>query len=382
MKASRIWAIARKQFLTLRHDHRTLGLMLVAPVMAMLVFGFAFGSEPKHVPVVVVNEDQGALAQKLVDKLNHDALKLETARDADAARRDVREGRAVAVLVFGQTFSADATAHGGGFDPKTRTVMPPTPPKGAHAEVYIDSTNQQLAAVVPRALAEGAQNLAASQGVKPAINFDTAYAFPKAKDARFIDYFVPGVMASDLTLFTTLLTLLAFVGERTSGTLDRLRSTPVTEAEVVLGYELAFGTIAAVQGILILVVAMLVYHVLIVGPVALAAAMIILTAIDAQAIGILVSAAAKREGQAVQFIPFIIFPVFLLSGIFVAVQSLPGWLQPVSYLLPPTWAIEGLRDVLLRGWGLEHVWPNLLILAGFAVVFTGMAIVGLKRARS
>lgn len=382
MKLSRVWAVARKQFLTLRHDHRTLGLMLVAPVMAMLVFGFAFGSEPKHVPVVVVNNDQGGLAQELLDKLDHDTLSITTSSDAEAARADVRAGKQVAVVVLGHDFTDEATVHGGGIDPKTRKLVPPVPPKGAHVEVYLDSTNQQLAGVVPRTLAKAAQDLAASKGAKSPISFDTAYAFDKAKDARFIDYFVPGVMAFAITLFTTLLTLLAFVGERVSGTLDRLRSTPVTEAEVVLGYELAFGTIAAVQGLLILVVAILVYHVLIVGPVALAALLIVLTAIDAQAIGILISAAAKREGQAVQFLPFIVFPVFLLSGIFVAVQSLPEWLRPFSYLLPPTWAIEGLRDVLLRGWGFEHVWLHVTILAVFALVFTMLAVFGLRRARA
>jgi ABC-2 type transport system permease protein len=130
------------------------------------------------------------------------------------------------------------------------------------------------------------------------------------------------------------------------------------------------------------VVATWVYHVLIVGPVILAAALIVLTAIDAQAIGILISAAARREGQAVQFLPFIIFPVFLLSGIFVPVASLPAWLQPFSFVLAPTWAIEGLRDVLLRGWGLEHVWLHLAVLAGFGVLFTALAMLGLRRARA
>jgi ABC-2 type transport system permease protein len=83
----------------------------------------------------------------------------------------------------------------------------------------------------------------------------------------------------------------------------------------------------------------------------------------------------------VQFLPFIIFPTFLLSGVFVAVQSLPDWLRPFSYLLPPTWAIDGLRDVLLRGWGIEHVWPHVVVLAGFAVGFTLLAVVGLRRSR-
>ena len=394
MRASHVAAIARKQFLTLRHDKRTLALMLLAQIMAMLIFGFAFGSSPKHVTVIVVNQDQGSTAGKLVDKLDHDTLSISTSDNADWARQQVRDGKAVGALIFPASFTDDASPH---------TILKPTPvglkspisqkapatpqisvvpPKGAHLQMFLDTTNQQLASVVPPELAKAAQKLASDQGAKSPISFDTDYAFAKAKDARYIDYFVPGVMAFAITLFTTLLTLLAFVGERQSGTLNRLRVTPATEGEIVLGYEIAFGLIAAVQGFLILLVAMLVYHILVVGPLWVAMLLAILVAIDAQAIGILVSAGAQREGQAVQFIPFIIFPVFLLSGIFVAVQSLPSWLRPFSYLLPPTWGIDALRDVMLRGWGLDRVWPQVAILAGFAVVFTMLAVAGLRRARA
>jgi len=71
----------------------------------------------------------------------------------------------------------------------------------------------------------------------------------------------------------------------------------------------------------------------------------------------------------------------LLAGIFVPVQSLPGWLRPFSYLIPPTWAIEGMRDVMLRGWGLSQVARPVLVLTGFAIGFTAIAIIGLRRSR-
>jgi ABC-2 type transport system permease protein len=389
MKGSRVLAVTRKTLSSLRHDPRTVALMLIAPIMAMLIFGFAFGSETKHVPVIVVNEDQGTLAADLVARLDHDKLDLRNATDLAAARDDAREGRAVAVLHFPANFTADATPTAGGpgtpgsppLTPGTAPT-PPQPAKGARVEVFLDTTNNALSSVVVREMADAAQKLAASKGIRAPIATDVAYAHPEAKDARFIDSFVPGIMAFAVTLFTTLLTLLAFVGERTTGTMDRLRVTPATEAEIVLGYELAFGLIAAVQGALLLAVAILLYHVLVVGPLAVAVLLVILTAIDAQAIGILISAAAQREGQAVQMIPFIILPVFLLSGIFVPVESLPGWLKPLSYLLPPTWAIQGLRDVMLRGWGLEHVWLHVAVLSGFAIVFTALAILGLRRSRA
>ena len=363
MKPARVLAVSRKVFQTLRHDPRTVALMLLAPIMAMFIFGYAFGSETKDVRTVVVNEDEGPLGRALVDALDREALAVTTMEDAEAARRAVRDGDQTGALLLPRDFSARA-ARG-----------------NATLEVFLDTTNNQLSSVVVREVAEAGQAVARSRGLAAPVTPAVAYAHEAAKDARFVDYLVPGVMAFAATLFTTLLTLLAFVGERSGGTLDRLRVTPVTEGEIVLGYELAFGVVAAIQGTLLLAVAILAYDVLVVGSVALAALVIVLMAIDAMGIGVLISAAAQREGQAVQMIPFIVLPVFLLSGIFVPVEALPAWLQPVSYALPPTWAVEALRNVMLRGWGIDRLWMHVAVLAGFAVVLTLLAIAGLKRAR-
>ncbi len=379
MSLSRALAITKKQFLTIKHDKRTLILMLMSPIMAMLVFGFAFGTSPKHLQVVVVNNDKGTLAKEYIEKMDHEILSMSTSNNENASKEKVKSGDKIATIIFSKSFSSDSSP-----TKTTVTTNRPTiiPAKGAHINVFLDTTNQQLSSVVSQSIAQASQDLAKSKGSKSGISIDVSYAFEKAKDARYIDFFVPGIMAFAITLFTTLLTLLAFVGERVNGTFDRLRVTPATETEIVIGYEIAFGIIAAIQGALILTVALLVYNIMVVGSIALAMLFVILVAIDAQAIGILISAAAQRESQAVQFLPFIIFPIFLLSGIFVAVKSLPLWLQPFSYLLPPTWGIDALRDVMLRGWGLEHLWPHALILAGFAVIFTILAIFSLKRSRN
>jgi ABC-2 type transport system permease protein len=114
----------------------------------------------------------------------------------------------------------------------------------------------------------------------------------------------------------------------------------------------------------------------------LAFLVVILVAIDAMSLGILLSAAAKRELQAVQMIPLIIFPTFLLSGIFVPIESLPSWLRPLAWLIPPTYAVEAMRDIMLRGWALDRVWPYILGLVGFGVLFLTVASVRLERQRA
>ncbi|MFA5860273.1 MAG: ABC-2 transporter permease [Candidatus Thermoplasmatota archaeon] len=388
MKLARSLAISRKQFLTLRHDPRSLGLILVAPIFAMLVFGFAFGAEVSHVPVVIVNHDTGAEAAAFIAKLDRTALDVHTTNFDSEARSRVLDTRAVAAITFPANFTEGVTPRAGtpptpgagGTPVGAAPGTAPQPPPGTTITVFMDGTNTAEAQVVARALAIGAKAYAESKGGTSPIAIDTQAAY--AKDARFIDFFVPGVMGFAALMFTTLLTLLAFVGERTNGTLDRLRVTPATEAEIVLGYVITFGLVGAVQGLVLLSAAILIFHVLVVGSILVAGLVIVLLAIDAQAIGILLSAAAQREGQAVQMIPLIILPTFLLSGLFIPVSNLPNWLQPFAYLLPPTWAIDAMRDVMLRGWGLEGIWLNVLVLLGFAVGFTGLAIVSLKRARA
>lgn len=376
MNLARTFAITRKQFLTLRHDHRTLALMLVAPIMAMLIFGYAFGNGTKHVPVTIIDQDGGAVATQFIEQLDHDVLNITRSNDVDAARRAVRDGRSVAAIIIPWHFSPDA-------QPRLRPGQTPLPPVGTSIDITLDTTNEQQAMAVRSQVGAALQvAVSGATSAKSPVTVGYTYAFEKAKDASYTDSLVPGIIAFAITIFTTLITLLAFVGERTTGTLARLVVSPANPLEIVIGYELAFGLVAAVQGALLLVVAIWVYHVLVAGPVLAAAAAIILTAIDAQAIGIVISAAAKREAQAVQFLPFIIFPAFLLSGIFVPLASLPDWLRPFAYAIPPTWAVEAIRDVLLRGWGFDRIWLHLVVLAGFAVVFTAAAVVGLRRSRA
>ena len=93
-------------------------------------------------------------------------------------------------------------------------------------------------------------------------------------------------------------------------------------------------------------------------------------AIVSQAFGILLSSLAKREAQAVQFIPFIILPVFLLSGIFWPIQAIPLWLRPLSYFVPPTYAVDACRSIFLKGWGISKVWPDIWLICCYLFLYT------------
>jgi ABC-2 type transport system permease protein len=133
------------------------------------------------------------------------------------------------------------------------------------------------------------------------------------------------------------------------------------------------------QSALLLVVGVLLFHITIIGNIFIAFAVIALLAIVSQALGILLSSLAQREAQAVQFLPLVVVPTYLLSGIFWPLESIPAWLRPVSYILPPTYAVEAMRSVILRGWGLDKILPDIVALLIFALIFLVSATFLLRR---
>jgi ABC-2 type transport system permease protein len=362
LNGRRTFAITKKVLRSLKHDPRSIALMLVAPILAMGIFGFAFGSDIANVPVAIVDEDAGPLAARIVANLDGGALALREVDEFTAARAALEAAEVRAIIFFPDDFSASVQQ------------------QDATVTVLLDGSNSQYVAHVQRHLQLALQETIQEGGSRLPVTVEPSFVY--AEGARYIDFFVPGIMAFAAMMFTTLLTLLAFVNERTSGTLTRLLATPVRGAEIVLGYALAFGIVAALQGAILLAVALWIFDVMLVGSLALAFLVVILVAIDAMSLGILLSAAAKRELQAVQMIPLVVFPTFLLSGIFVAVESLPAWLRPFSWAIPPTYAVEALRDIMLRGWGIAEVWPYIAALVGFGALFLTIAAVSLERQRA
>jgi ABC-2 type transport system permease protein len=150
---------------------------------------------------------------------------------------------------------------------------------------------------------------------------------------------------------------------------------------MVVGYSMAYSLVAMVQAAILITVAVTVFGITIVGSVALAFVFIALLAIASQALGILLSAAARTEAQAVQFLPFLIFPVFLLSGIFWPIEAIPPWLRPFSWAVPTTYSVEGLRSVMIRGWGVDRVGPYILALVLYGLAFLALARASLRRSR-
>ncbi|MGA1872968.1 MAG: ABC transporter permease [Thermoplasmatota archaeon] len=378
MRVGRGLMVTKKILWSLRHDKRSLGLIIFAPIMAMFIFGIAFSGEVEHVKVVILDEDEGfhiprfnqtvVISKEVISNIASTKLDITYVRTYEEGVKDVESGDHYSFVHFPRNFTRSLVLP---------AVDPGTVVEGGTLEIRSDQSNVNVASEITKAFMDALLMTMEERGYGSPLSIDTSSPI-YGEGAEFIDMFVPGIMGFVVFLMTTLLTLITFVGERTNGTLDRLLASSVTEGEIVFGYAVAFSVIGMVQVAILMSLAILVFDIIVAGNPLIAFLIASLLAVVSVSLGILLSSLAQRESQAIQFFPFLVMPAFLLSGVFWPLEAIPGWLRPVSYLVPVTYAVEGLRSVLLRGWGLSDIWLDLLVLSVFAVVFLFGAMSSLK----
>ena len=179
-----------------------------------------------------------------------------------------------------------------------------------------------------------------------------------------------------------LVTSIAMLRERTSGTLERLLTTPLARLDLLLGYGLAFGLMAGLQALVTVTVATAVYDLDVAGSLWLVGIIAVLDAVLGVAIGLLASAYARSEFQAVQFMPVIVLPQFFLCGLLVPREQMAGWLQAISDVLPLSYAVEALQEVGKSAAETGIMWRDIGIVAGAALLALALAAATLRRRTS
>jgi ABC-2 type transport system permease protein len=176
-----------------------------------------------------------------------------------------------------------------------------------------------------------------------------------------------------------LVTSIAMLRERTSGTLERLLTTPLSRLDLLLGYGAAFGVAAAVQAVVTVTVATTLYGLDVAGSVWLVVLVAVVDAVLGVALGLLASAFARSEFQAVQFMPVIVLPQFFLCGLLVPRDQMAGWLHGLSDVLPLTWAVSALQEVSRSATATASMWVDVALVAGAALLALALAAGTLRR---
>jgi ABC-2 type transport system permease protein len=366
----RFWAIVVKEFIQMRRDRLTFGMMIGVPMMQLILFGFAINSNPKHLPTAVFAADNSPFSRTLIWGL-HNSSYFDLTREAHSAA-EINTLLAENEVQFAITIPVDFSRKLiRGEKPGLLLEADATDP--AAVGFATAAVNQLASSVINRDLTGPLARLRASA---PPFSLIT---HPHYNPESITQYnIVPGLMGVMLTMTMVMITALAITRERERGTMENLLSTPAHPGEVLIGKIIPYITVGYVQITLILLAAKLVFGVPMVGSVLLLLVLALLFILANLAVGITFSTVAKNQLQAMQMAMFFFLPSLLLSGYMFPFRGMPGWAQAIGECLPLTHFLRVVRGILLKGNGIAECAPDLWPIALFLVV---MLTLGIKRYR-
>jgi ABC-2 type transport system permease protein len=352
-----------KELVQLRRDRLTLGMMLGIPAIQLALFGYAIQTEVRHLPTVVLDESRTSESRRLVEVFrnsgNFDIVESVPSRAALQDR--IERGRANAALIIPPDYLRRLKRS-----------------RGAVAQVIVDAADPLASAAALSAAAQA--GVARSRALARA-----AGGGPEALEIRVRPwynpglrsavYIVPGIIGVLLSLTLVLITSMAIVRERERGTLEQLIVTPIDKTSIMLGKILPFLLIGYIQISVILVLGRLLFRVPILGSLPLLYLLSFSFIVASLALGLLLSTLVRSQVQAMQLSFLFLLPNILLSGFMFPRQAMPEVAQWIGAALPLTYFLTILRGVLLKGIGIEHLWPEALALAGFAAGLIGLSVV-------
>ena len=378
MSRRRVVALFRRVISEIRRDRPSLALLFIAPIVITGLVTFILReSQAPQVTAVVVNL-AGPRGQAVGDALGA-ALRTGGATVTDVAGEGAaRASIADTSVSVGIVLRAGA-ATGSALD--ITVITNGLDPSGDAGQV--SAVQRSVLAAVT----------SASGTAMPVIDHTTIYGTPTDDP---VTTFAPAIVAFFAYFFVYILTGVSFLRERTGGTLERLMATPVTRGEVVLGYTLGFGLFATIQVAVLMLWALGSLHIGALGPLPafsiglgiaangspiLAFVVVVLLAVGAVSLGIFLSTFARTELQIIQFIPIVLAPQFLLSGVLFPVSSLPSILRPLVAIMPLNYAVDGLRQVFIRGadLGVPALQLDLVVLGIVAAFFATIAAFTIRR---
>ena len=357
----RTLAIGKKVMKELFRDKRTLAMMFVAPVFIMWLMNLMF-SASTAVNIKLATQDLPTSLVTKMDDLDH--VSVQTYKDLNQAKKDLADEKVDAVVSYKngeyQVVYANTDASKTSM---TRQVL--------RTSIASEGSNQ-LMARVKQALPQ-----LKLEAKAPEIKESYQYG---DKNTSFFTSMIPVLIGFVVFFFVFLISGMALLKERTSGTLERLLATPVKRSEIVYGYMLSYGLIAILQTAVVVLAAIWLLNVEVVGNLFNVIIVNVVLALVALAFGILLSTLAKSEFQMMQFIPLVIMPQLFFSGI-IPLSSMGDWAQTVGKFLPLTYSGDAMSQIILYGRSIGDVLPNIGVLLIFLVILTILNIVGLRRYR-
>lgn len=359
-----------KEFLELKMNPRLFGLVFVAPILQLLLLGYAATTDVKDVPVVVADGDRSAESRELVGRFDasRNFSVIDTVTTNAAIDPYLERGTAWLAVSIPPGYGADVAAHrpvtlqlvADGTDANSTTVAL------GYATGLLGGYAQEL---VERAT--GSAGGPVSRGV--GIDARVRVWFNPQLESRF--FMIPGVLALVLLVVTGNLSSMAIVREKELGTLEQLNVTPLRRWELIVGKLLPYGLIGMVDVLLVVAVAVLWFEVPLRGSFLLLFALTVIYVLCTLALGLLISTVSNTQQQAMMTAMFFfMMPMIYLSGFIFPIENMPAVIRPITYLIPLRYYLVIVRGIFLKGIGLDLLWPQAAALAAWGIVVLALAV--------
>jgi ABC-2 type transport system permease protein len=368
LSLSRLLAVARKEWLQLRRDARSMILAFALPPAMLLFFGYAITWDVRDIPLAVIDQDNTARSRAFVKSFEASGYfsvreYLDAARQAETRLLD---GAVTGVLVIPPGFARDLEADA-----------------GAPVQLLLDGSDANTAIIALNyaeaiAMMYSRDVVLRGRRVEVPAQAEVRVWYNPTLESR--NMIVPGLIAVIMSIIAAMLTALTIAREWERGTMEQLAATPVHRLEVVFGKLLPYLGIGIFDVAAIAAAGMLIFGVPLHGSVLLLGAMTILFLLGALGLGIFISAVLRSQVLATQVAMVATYlPALLLSGFLFDIASMPAALRAVTYIVPAKYYIAVTRGVFLKGVGLEALWVQGISMVIFATVGIGLATLAFRK---
>lgn len=369
-----LWAVFRKEVLQTARDRRVMFLLIVAPLLQTIVFGYAVDFDVDQVPTVVVDGDHTPESRRHARRLLADGtlVRWEDRSSVPEGEEALDRDEAAAVVVLPAGLERDLLAE-----------------RPAEIQVVLDGTDPNRATVAAGAVSRyfgetgralGERRVHARGGWVPRVDLVPRVAYNPS--LRTPPYIIPGVIAMLLLIVTTVVTAMGMSRERETGTLEQVLVTPIRPIYLLLGKMAPFLLIGFLDVALVLGAGATLFEVPLRGDLGVVALAAFLYLMSTLGVGLFISSTSKTQQQSFLSGFLFIMPAILLSGVMTPIRAMPEWLQLVTLLNPARYFVEAMRGVLLKGAGYQDLALQLSALGAFGVVIIASATLRFKKQMS
>ncbi|MCF8331839.1 MAG: ABC transporter permease [Bacteroidales bacterium] len=362
----RFWGFVIKEFKHIFRDYRTMIILFGMPVAQILIFGFVITNDIKDAEIAVLDHSKDQTTHEIVNKLTASGYfilkdNLESEKEIEPT---FQSGKIKQVIIFGNDFGKKLVSEG-----------------SADIQIIADASDPNTANLLVNytsaIIRDYTMSLNAEKTMNATIVPEVRMLFNQSLDGAYM--FIPGIIALILILVSAMMTSITIAREKEMGTMEVLLISPLRPTHIIMGKVAPYIVIAFINAITVIFMGFFVFKVPLEGSLALLLIESLLYIFMSLSLGIFISTKSNSQ-QVAMFISMfaLMLPTVLLSGFIFPIENMPGWLQAITYIMPPRYFIDIVKNILLKGTGLAFVWKETLAILGFTVLFIALSVKNFK----